>query len=135
MKKLYILIITLTLGMSTTFAQSSLEKKADKYYNRLEYVKAAKTYEKIVANGDANQHVYESLANAYYNVFNAKDAVKYYAKAVDKTDNTELYYRYAQMLKAVGKYDESVPWMEKFTKMNPADHRAIKFRENRNYLP
>jgi outer membrane protein OmpA-like peptidoglycan-associated protein/tetratricopeptide (TPR) repeat protein len=135
MKKLYILIITLTLGMSTTFAQSALEKKADKYYNRLEYVKAAKTYEKIVANGDANQHVYENLANAYYNMFNAKEAVKYYEKAVDKTDNSEIYYRYAQMLKAVGKYDESIPWMEKFTKMNPADHRAIKFRENPNYLP
>jgi outer membrane protein OmpA-like peptidoglycan-associated protein/tetratricopeptide (TPR) repeat protein len=135
MKKLYILIITLTLGMSTTFAQSALEKKADKYYNRLEYVKAAKTYEKIVANGDANQHVYENLANAYYNMFNAKEAVKYYEKAVDKTDNSEVYYRYAQMLKAVGKYDESIPWMEKFTKMNPADHRAIKFRENPNYLP
>jgi len=135
MKKLYILIITLTLGMSTAFAQSSLEKKADKYYNRLEYVKAAKTYEKIVTNGDANQHVYENLANAYYNIFDAKNAVKYYAKAVDKTDNSELYYRYAQMLKAVGKYDESIPWMEKFAKMNPADHRAIKFRENPNYLP
>jgi len=135
MKKLYILIITLTLGASTVFAQSSLVKKADKYFNRLEFVKAAQTYEKIVANNKADEHVYTYLADAYYNIFDAKNAEKYYAKIVDKTDIPEVYYRYAQMLKANGKYDESTPWMEKFSKMKPADHRAIKFRENPNYLP
>jgi len=135
MKNIYILIITLTLGMSTAFAQSSLVKKADKYFNRLEYVKAAKTYEKIVENGKADQHVYKNLAEAYYHIFDSKNAEKYYAKVVESSDDPEDFYRYAQMLKANGKYEESIPWMEKFAKMKPADHRAIKFRENPNYLP
>jgi len=135
MKKLYILIIALTLGMTTAFAQSSLVKKADKYFNRLEYVKAAKTYEKVVAKGKADAHVYRNLADAYYNIFDSKNAEKYYAKIVSDTDDPEVYYRYAQMLKANGKYEESIPWMEKFAQMKPADHRAIKFRENPGYLP
>ena len=135
MKKIYILIITLTLGMTTVFAQSALVKKADKYYKRLEYVKAAATYEKIVKNGDADDHVYQNLADAYYQIFDTKNAEKYYAILSDKSDDPEVFYRYAQMLKANGKYKESVPWMDKFAQMKPADHRAIKFRENPNYLP
>ena len=135
MKKIYILIITLTLGMTTAFAQSSLVKKADKYYNRLQYVKAAKTYEKVVANGKADDHVYKNLADAYYQIFDTKNAEKYYAILAEKSDDPEVFYRYAQMLKANGKYQESIPWMKKFAQMKPADHRAIKFRENPNYLP
>jgi len=135
MKKIYILIITLSLGISSVFAQSSLVKKADKYYNRLQYVKAAKTYEKIVANGKADEHVYQNLADAYYQIFDTKNAEKYYAKLAAKSDDPEVFYRYAQMLKANGKYEKSIPWMERFAKMKPADHRAIKFRENPNYLP
>jgi len=135
MKKIYILIITLSLGINAAFAQSSLVKKADKYYHRLQYVKAAQTYEKVVANGNADDHVYQNLADAYYQIFDTKNAEKYYGILAAQSDDPEVYYRYAQMLKANGKYKESVPWMTKFAQMRPADHRAIKFRENPDYLP
>jgi len=135
MKKIYILLISLALGVSTTYAQSSLVKKADRYYKHLRYVKAAQTYEKVVANGKADTHVYENLADTYYQVFDTKNAEKYYGLLAAKSDDPEVFYRYAQMLKANGKYKESIPWMEKFAQMKPADHRAIKFRENPNYLP
>jgi len=135
MKKLYIFIISLTFGLNTVMAQSSLVKKADKYYQRLQYVKAAETYEKAVAKGEADDHVYQNLADAYYQIFDTKNAEKYYAVLAPKSDDPEIFYRYAQMLKANGKYEKSIPWMEKFAKMKPADHRAIKFRENPNYLP
>ena len=135
MKKLYILIISLTLGLNAAMAQSTLVKKADKYYSRLQYVKAAETYEKAIAKGDADDHVYQNIADAYYQIFDTKNAEKYYGILAKKSDDPEVFYRYAQMLKANGKYDQSVPWMSKFAKMKPADHRAIKFRENPNYLP
>ena len=125
----------MSFGTLSVFAQSSLVKKADKYYDRLQYVKAAETYEKVVSKGNATDYVYRKLADTYYNIFDSKNAEKYYAKIADKTDDPEVYYRYAQMLKANGKYEESIPWMEKFAKMKPADHRAIKFRENPKYLP
>ncbi len=135
MKKLYILIISLTFGLNAVLAQSTLVKKADKYYSRLQYVKATETYEKAIANGDVDDHVYQNIADAYYQIFDTKNAEKYYAILADKSEDPEVFYRYAQMLKANGKYDESTPWMKKFAKMKPADHRAIKFRETPNYLP
>jgi outer membrane protein OmpA-like peptidoglycan-associated protein len=39
------------------------------------------------------------------------------------------------MLKANGKYEDSNQQMSKFATMRPADHRAIAFLENPNYLP
>ncbi|THF46955.1 tetratricopeptide repeat protein [Flavobacterium supellecticarium] len=45
------------------------------------------------------------------------------------------YYRYAQMLKAQGKYDEANKQMQKFASMAPNDQRAIAFKQNPNYLP
>ena len=135
MKRIYILLLIVTLGMTSAFAQSSLVKKADKYFNRLQYVKAAATYEKVVANDKADTHVYTNLADAYYQIFDSQNAEKYYAILVKDTNDPEVYYRYAQMLKANGKYEESTPWMQKFASMKPADHRAIKFRENPDYLP
>ncbi len=125
----------MSFGTLSVSAQNALVKKADKYYNRLQYVKAAETYEKAVSKGQADSYVYRKLADTYYHIFDSKNAEKYYAKIVDKTDNPEIFYRYAQMLKANGKYEESIPWMEKFARMKPADHRAIKFRENPKYLP
>ena len=135
MKKLYILIISLTFGLNAAFAQSTLVKKADKYYSRLQYVKATETYEKAIANGEADDHVYKNIADAYYQIFDTKNAEKYYAILATKSDDPEVFFRYAQMLKANGKYEQSTPWMEKFAKMKPADHRAMKFREAPNYLP
>jgi len=134
MKNIYILIISLTLGMNAAFAQSSLVKKADKYYDRLQYVKAAETYEKVVAKGTADNHVLLNLADAYYQIFDTKNAEKYYAKLVKSNKDPEIYFRYAQMLKANGKYKESIPWMKKFAQMKPADHRAISFREHPNSI-
>ncbi len=130
-----ILIIILLFGLQNTFAQSSLVKQADKYYKRLQYVKAAETYEKAIKKGDADEHVYKNLADAYYQIFDTKNAEKYYALLAPKSDDPEVFYRYAQVLKANGKYEESIPWMAKFAKMKPADHRAIKFREKPDYLP
>ena len=135
MKKLYILLISLTIGLNAVMAQSTLVKKADKYYSRLQYVKAAETYEKAIAHGDVDDHVYKNIADAYYQIFDTKNAEKYYAILAKKSDDPEVFYRYAQMLKANGKYEESIPWMEKFAKMKPSDYRAIKFKENPNYLP
>ncbi len=51
------------------------------------------------------------------------------------SQNPETIYKYAQMLKANGKFDQSNDWMSKFSKMRPGDIRALSFKANPNYLP
>lgn len=129
-----IFIIILVTGLFAN-AQSKSTKKADKLFSKLEFVDAAKEYEKLISKGKKNAYVYTQLAEAYYNVFKSVDAEKWYAKALETSEAPETIFKYAQMLKANGKYEASNVQMAKFAAMRPADHRAIAFLNNPNYLP
>lgn len=129
-----IFIIILITGLFAN-AQTKATKKADKLFSKFEFVEAAKAYEELIAKGNTDTYVYGQLAEAYYNVFNTVEAEKWYAKTLKTSEAPETIYKYAQMLKANGKYEESNTQMAKFASMRPADHRAIAFVENPNYLP
>jgi outer membrane protein OmpA-like peptidoglycan-associated protein/tetratricopeptide (TPR) repeat protein len=134
MKKLYIALCVLTFS-SSVFAQNKDTKKADKLFTSYEYVDAAKEYNKIIEDGKADGYVYKQLADTYYNMFDTTNAITWYAKAVETNQDAETYYRYAQMLKANGKYEESNKQMAKFAAAAPTDQRAKAFKENPNYVP
>ena len=126
--------ITMLSCLSLT-AQNKATKKADKHFARFEFIDAAEDYQKLVTNGKADEYVYTQLADCYYNIFNTVEAEKWYAKALESSQNPETIYKYSQMLKANGKYDESNKWLDKFASMRPSDDRAMEFRKNPNYLP
>ena len=134
MKKLYIVLSFVAIGI-TVSAQNKNTKVADKLFARFEYINAAKEYLKLVENGKADSYVYKQLADANYNMFNSTDAIKWYAKATETQQDAETYYRYAQMLKADGKYDDANKQMKKFAAASPNDLRAKAFNENPNYIP
>jgi outer membrane protein OmpA-like peptidoglycan-associated protein/tetratricopeptide (TPR) repeat protein len=129
-----IFIITLMSSICLT-AQSNATKKADKHFNKFQFVEAAEDYLKLANDGDADAYVYGQLAECYYNIFKTVEAEKWYAKALETSSNPELIYNYSQMLKANGKYEESNIQLGKFASMRPADNRATAFRANPNYLP
>ena len=133
MKKILILLIITSFTLTPILAQNNSTKKADKLFDRLEYVKAAQEYLKLAEKSPDN-YVISRLADAYYNIFNTKDAEKWYAKIINEDPDTEVIFRYAEMLKANGKYKESNIWMSKFSEMKPYDTRAIAFRNTPNYL-
>jgi len=134
MKNLYIVLSFVALS-SSIFAQNNDTKAADKLFNKFEYVSAAKEYQKLVDNGKGDAYVYKQLADTYYNMFNTTEASTWYAKAITTEQNAETYFRYAQMLKANGKYEEANKQMTKFAALAPNDLRAKAFKENPNYVP
>ena len=133
MKNIYILAGALFLSTGL-MAQNKDTKEADKLYDRLEYVDAAKAYSKLVEKDKADGYVYKQLADSYFNVFNTKEAVTWYAKAVESPQDAETHFRYAQMLKAEGNIKGSEEQMEQFAKIEPNDARAKAFKNNPNYL-
>jgi len=133
MKRLYILF-SLALGLSLS-AQNKDTEKADKLFNRFEYVDAAAEYQKLVEDGKQDPYVYRQLAESYYNVFNSKEAVRWYARATESDQEAETYYRYAQMLKAEGQYEAANAQMRKFAEKAPGDQRAVIFKQDPDYLP
>ena len=135
MKKLSTLFFIALVSSLSLTAQNRSTKQADKHFNRLEFVDAAEDYLKLVTDGKADSYVYEQLAECYYNIFNTVEAERWYRKALESSDNPETVYRYSQMLKANGKYEESNTWMDKFADMRPGDDRALAYRKNPDYLP
>jgi len=121
-----------SLGLT---AQNSKTKKADKYFNRLEFVKAAEKYLDLALDGNGDAYVYGQLAECYYNVFNTVEAERWYEKALETSENPEMIYKYSQMLKANGKYDISNQMIDKFASMRPGDDRATAYKRNPDYLP
>jgi outer membrane protein OmpA-like peptidoglycan-associated protein/Tol biopolymer transport system component len=135
MKKIISIFIITLLSSAILTAQSNETKRADKHFNKFEFVEAATDYLKLVTDGKADTYVYSQLAESYFNVFNTVEAEKWYAKALETSSEPEMVYNYSQMLKANGKYEESNTQLDLFASMRPADHRATAFRENPNYLP
>lgn len=134
MKNLYI-VLSLGLMSISLVAQNKDTKVADKLFNRYEYVDAVKEYQKLVDNGKGDAYVYKQLADTYYNMFNTGEAITWYAKATETPQDAETYFRYAQMLKSSGKYEEANKQMAKFAALVPNDQRAKAFKENPNYVP
>lgn len=132
MRKLYKITTLLSLILTLSIVAQDT-KKADKYFNRLEYVKAAKAYQKLVDNKTANNYVYEQLGDCYYNIYNPDEASKNYEKALTNSTDAEVHFRYAQMLKAQNKYDLANKQMQEFAKKAPADKRAKDFLNNPDY--
>ena len=135
MKKILTLFTIAALSSFSLIAQNSSTKKADKHFARFEFIEAAEDYNKLIQDGKGDTYVYSQLAESYYNVFNTQEAEKWYAKALETSDSPEMIFKYSQMLKANGKYEESNVQMAKFAKMRPSDDRAIAFNENPDYLP
>ena len=120
---------------STVQAQTKDTQAADKFFQRFEYVAASKAYLDLVGKGKKDNYIYKQLADSYYNMFNTTEAIKWYALAVTQPQDAEVYYKYAQMLKGEGKYEEANKQMATFASKAPNDQRALTFNENPNYIP
>ena len=120
----------LLLGTFSVSGQSKATAKADKYFDNLEYVNAISEYLEVIEDGKGDDYVYGRLADTYYNVFNTVSAEQWYSKIINNSQDPEQYFKYAQMLKANGKYDEANTWMDKFSSLVPNDARAIAHKNN-----
>ena len=134
MKKTLTLILVTLFSYSFVFSQNNSTKKADRLYDRLQFVKAAEEYLKLSDSELNSEYVITRLANCYYNLFETREAEKWFKKIVNKNPDAELIYKYSQMLKANGKYKESNLWMNKFSEMKPYDSRAVSFKNTPNYI-
>ena len=132
MKKLYI-TLSFVIASGLLSAQNNKTETADKLFERYEYMDAATAYLKLTENGYEDNYIRKQLADSYYNVFNTKEAIKWYGKLEDKQD-AETYFKYAQMLKAEGNYEEAKNQMQQFAALKPNDPRAKSFLNNPNYL-
>ncbi|MBW2961994.1 OmpA family protein [Mesonia aestuariivivens] len=134
MIKKYLILISLFFS-SFLFAQNKNTEKADQLFANYQFVDAIDEYLELVGKGKANGYVYKRLGDSYYKIFNIKEASTWYSKAVQKKQDAETYYNYAQTLKSQGKYEEANKQLDEFAALKPNDSRAITHLKNPNYIP
>lgn len=119
------------------FAQSNKLEKANKEYNRFAYIDAQKVFERVANEGYKSADLFQKLGNSYYYNSDYDNAVIWYGKLMSNYKNevsSEYYFRYAQSLKAVEKYEESDKYMRKFYSYENGDARAINYQNTPDYL-
>ncbi|MCF8713548.1 OmpA family protein [Joostella atrarenae] len=137
MKFLLANITVLFLLFSTSlFAQNRALKKANKSYEQLDYVKAAKIYEGIANNGYTSPELYKKLGDTYYYMGDSKKAMQWYKKLVNSDSILEsvYYYRYSLSLKANEYYEQANIVLKDLHKKYPEDIRGILYSKNPEYL-
>lgn len=107
MKKLYITIIAVLIGVSSSLAQRVSVSNADKLFKERDFEEASEMYRLIA---DKDQEVLQNLADSYYYLNKMEKAEEYYRQLLVKNGSgvaPEYKFRYAQVLRAIGKNQEA----------------------------
>jgi len=112
-------------------------EKAENLTDRYNYDEAIKVYLKLEERGYRTASLYKKLGDAYYAKNEADQAVRWYRelfKLKKEIIEPDYYYKLAQSLKTVGKYDDANQLLEQYAQIKGDDQRAELFEKNKNYL-
>lgn len=137
MKTLKIKVLMLILSISlVSYAQKAGLGKGGRTYEKFSYVKTTDILLSVAEKGYKSVDLFEKLANAYYFNNKMEDAAKWYGELMNLNEpiNPESYFRYAQALKWMERYEESDNWMAKFADMRGDELRVNAFKARPDYL-
>jgi outer membrane protein OmpA-like peptidoglycan-associated protein/tetratricopeptide (TPR) repeat protein len=129
----YTILFSFTIG---AFSQNNKIINGDKQNQKLAYIDAIKTYEKIVKKGFVNAEICCKIGDAYYYNANYKIAADWYQKAFSLNSelNPEYYYRFAISLKSSNQLEESDKYMAQFISLVPEQNRVQILKNEKKYL-
>lgn len=137
LKKILLLTVLVFCSTLSILAQDRLVTKANEKYEEYSFSPAIDIYKKVLDKGFVSADLLKRLGNSYY--FNAdyQEASEVYERLVNEYESevsAEDYFRYAQTLRTLGKYDESKAIMAKFSEITSDDGRASAYQRERDFL-
>ncbi len=128
-------LVVFTAG--SVFSQQKDILKANKEFDKFAYIDAREIYLKVVADGYESAEIFKKLGDTYYFNSDYTNAAKWYQKLVTQFPNdteAEYYYRAAQSLKSLGKYDESDALLEDYVAKGGKGLVIKSYEDDPNYL-
>ncbi len=132
-----VLLGGITLFSIGASAQKTLVQKAAKKYDDYSFVEAAKIYERVYNKNFESQELLQNTGNAFYFNGDLSTANNWYTKLFllnNESIDSEYFYRYAQTLKAIGKYTLADAYLQKFSEIEKEDSRARMLLADQKYL-
>jgi outer membrane protein OmpA-like peptidoglycan-associated protein/tetratricopeptide (TPR) repeat protein len=130
---IFIFFVSCFLGHAQTYQV----ERGNTKYNAFAFIEAQKIYLKVVEDGYATAEILSKLGDTYYFNDDLKQAQKWYAKLFAQYEDRitpDYFFRYAQSLKAVNRYDESDQFMAQFSILKGFDNRSKRYEAEPNYL-
>lgn len=124
---LFLLLVMLFLSEGCTVTNQT--KSAAASFENGEYYKSVAAYRKVypkTKGKDTKAAIQLKLAESLFRIGQYRQAESYFKSAINKDPaDMTIVLRYAEVLRANGKYDESVKNYKKFLAVNPGDERAL----------
>lgn len=132
----YIIILSFIFIGTLGYAQEGKVKVAGEKFEEFAYVNARDLYSRVANRGFTSPEVFSKLGDSYYFTADYAEAAQWYEKLVTTGEEVspEYYFRYAQSLKSVKKYDKADKMMAIFVQMSGTDTRGEMFEKERDYL-
>lgn len=117
-------------------AQTKQINKAHKKYEDYAYADAIIAYKSVIKKDTINEEIIQRLGDSYYFTGDLRNALKQYDHlfALNKNQESEYLYRYAQCLKSLGNYNKADQVLDAFNKKETSQNRAALIRKEKNYL-
>ncbi len=114
-----------TISKADSLVLRSRQKRANKNFDNMAYVRAIEKYEKLVKKEIGGDTLKSKLATAYYKVGKTQLAEPLFSEVINGSYRTpdDIYY-YAQTLKYNQKYKEADKWMAKYRELRGDDSRS-----------
>ncbi|MDN3725351.1 OmpA family protein [Aequorivita sp. SDUM287046] len=128
-------LVVFTAG--STFSQQKDIKKANKEFDKYAYIDAREIYLKVVADGYESAEIFKKLGDTYYFNGDYTNAGVWYDKLVKQFPDQmepEYYYRAAQSLKSLGKFEESDALLKNFVANGGTGLVIISYDDDSDYL-
>ena len=133
------LILTLLVLLVTSigFAQKNKVEKANKEFDKLAYIDARQIYLEVVEDGYESAQIFQNLGDTYYWNSDYDNAAKWYQKLISNYPSeveAVYYYRAAQSLKSLKKYDESDKLMDLYAAVGGGGIIVQNYKDDPKYL-
>ncbi|HEY5510322.1 MAG TPA: OmpA family protein [Prolixibacteraceae bacterium] len=124
---IFSLILLLVLSEGCTVSHQT--RLANTSFDNGEFFKSIAAYRKVYGQTkgrDNKAAIQLKIADAFYKIGQYRQAESYFKSAIykDPADKT-TFLRYAEVLRANGKFEESIKNYQKFLSFNPGDDRAL----------
>lgn len=130
-------ILLLICSSSILQAQNKKVEKANKEFDKYAYIDAREIYLGVVEDGYQSAQVFSKLGDTYYFNGEYEEAALWYEKLIDQYPGEAesiYYYRAAQSLKSLERYEESDQMMDNFAAMGGSGIILKNFQDDKNYL-
>ncbi|MDP3353466.1 MAG: tetratricopeptide repeat protein, partial [Flavobacteriaceae bacterium] len=134
MKRLVLIIIMM---FSISLYSQTDRKTAESHFKQMEYAKAATALENVIKKDGESKDLLQMLADSYYLNSQMQSAEPWFKKLMDTYESSvesEYFFKYSQVLKAVNKNEEASIWFQKFKTANPNDQRVVSFENQSKAL-